>query len=322
MDIFTHALLPFALLAALRRPRAAGLAAGLGGAMPDIDAFFTWVARLDDALYGFTHRGWSHSLWGAPLLAVVGLVVLAQPWWARRWPRMAAFQATPETLAAAALGGLLHVAVDALTISGVPALWPLSTERVTANLFFYSALYMTPVGVWLIWRLAKGRLDDALLMKGAALLVAAIVVGGAVRLATQPRELPDGAVVQPTPSEVRWVVAVPVEGGWDVRDHAALGEEHRFVFVGNATPAAAEAVARARALGTYVAWSWVNPAPVVNATAIEGGWRVEFRDAVALHRDATGGVLAGLLHEPEPLAVEVRGGDARVVGRPWGWGFG
>lgn len=323
MDIFTHAVLPLALLALLRRPAAQRLAAGLGAAMPDMDVLATSVARFDDSLYGFVHRGWSHTLWGAPLLAVVGLLVLTRPWWAQRWPRMAAFRLDRLTVVAAVVGAVSHVALDALTISGVPALWPASDERVTANLFFYSALYMVPVSGYLIWRLSRGTLDDALLRRGAALLVVAIVVGGAVRAATTPRDLPPGSVVQPTPSELHWIVATPIPGGWDVEDRiAAFGEPQRHVFVGNATPAADEAVARAQALGAYVAWHWTNPAPVLNATAVEGGWRIEFRDAVALHRNATGGILAGLVHGPGPLVVEVVGGEARVVERPGWFGLG
>lgn len=322
MDIFTHALLPMALLAILRRSRAEQLAAGLGGAMPDMDTFFTWVAGFDDALYAFAHRGWSHSLWGAPLLALMGLAILAQPWWARRWPRMAAFQFTHFTAGAAALGGLAHIVLDSLTISGVPALWPLSTERFTANLFFFSVPYMTPVGLYLVWRLYRGRLDERWLLRGAAVLVAALVITGAVRAATVPRDLAAGAVLQPTPSEWRWVVATPTGGGWDVEDHAVWGEEHRFVFVGNTSAASAGAVARAQQLGAYVAWRWTHPAPVVNATAIEGGWRVEFRDAAALHRTASGGFFAGLVPEPRPLTVEVMGDRARVVERGLFWGLG
>lgn len=324
MDIFTHALLPFALLVALGRRRAEGLAAGLGAAAPDMDVLLTWVARLGDGLYVFTHRGWSHTLWGAPLVGVFALVVLSRPWWARRWPRLAAFRVDRFTLAAAAFGGLSHVMVDMLTISGVPLLWPWDTGRVTAGLFFFSILYMTPVGAYLIWRLAKGTLDNRLLLRGTALLVVLLVVSGAVRGATYPRDVPEGAVVQPTPSEVRWIVATPVPGGWDVEDRvAALGEPARTVQLGNATPDAAPAIARAQRLGAYIAWAWTNPAPVVNTTALgDGAWRVEFRDAFALHRNATGGFLAGAFRHPEALVIEVRGEAAVAVQRPSWFGLG
>lgn len=323
MDIFTHAVLPMAVvLLWLRRPRAQALAAGLGAAMPDVDFFLSWATRLGDPFYAFTHRGWSHTLWGAPLLALLGLAVLSRPWWARRWGRMEAFQLGRWAAMAAVGGAWSHLALDMLTITGVPLLWPLSAERFTLNVFFFSALYMVPVSAYLVWRLAKGTLGDELLRRGTALLVIAMVLGGGLRLATMPRDLPEGAVVQPTPTEVRWVVAVPVEQGWEVRDHGLFVGSERSAFRGNASSEAQEAVARAQALGSYTGWRWGNPTPVVNATPIEGGWRVEFRDAVAMHRNLTGGFIAGLVRVPVPLVVEVTQEGARVVLRPGGFGLG
>jgi membrane-bound metal-dependent hydrolase YbcI (DUF457 family) len=322
VDIFTHAILPMALLTLLRRRRAEVLAAGLGGAMPDMDVLVTWVTGLGDPFYIFTHRGWTHTLWGAPLVGMAGLYLFSRPWWARRWGRMGAFQWDRDTALAASFGGFLHLFLDALTISGVPLLWPLDLGRVSAQFYFYSAIYLTPFSALLIWWLYKGRLDHRRLMRGAALLVAAIVLAGGVRAATYPWDTPAGAVVQPTPVEVRWVVAVPVEQGWAVEDRAWMGQEQRTLVRGNATPAAAEAVRAAQGLGTYVGWRWTHPTPVVNTTAIEGGWRLEFRDAIALHRNATGGFLAGAFREPSALVVDVVGGQANVVARPGYFGVG
>lgn len=323
MDIFTHAVLPLAAFALLlRRPLAERLAAGLGAAMPDMDAFASWMTRLDDSLYSFTHRGWSHSLWGAPLLAVAGLIVLTRPWWARRWPRMAAFQLNPLTVAAVLVGGWSHLVLDGLTISGVPLLWPFSLDRVTLNLFFYAVVYMTPVGAWIIWRLYRGTLDDRALRRGTLVLVAMLVVSGGVRAATMPRDIAPDALVQPAPLEVQWYVATPTLQGWRVEQRAPWDVPPALLAEGNTTPDAAEAVAQARALGAYIAWHWQNPAPVVNATPIDGGWRVEFRDAVAMARNMTGGFLAGMSRPADALVVEVVDGRATAVKRPGFWGFG
>jgi membrane-bound metal-dependent hydrolase YbcI (DUF457 family) len=313
MDVFTHAVLPLAAFALLRR-RWLGLAAGLGAATPDADALFTWLARVDPQLWFTVHRGWSHTLWGAPLLGLLALALLSRPWCARRWPRLGAFRATPLAAEALVLGAWSHLGLDALTISGVPALWPLSAQRFTLNLFFFSALYMVPVSAYLVWRLARGTLGDRLLARGALLLVLALAAGGSLRAATMPHV--EGAVVQPTPNELRWVVAEPLPGGWRVREAGPMADARVDTFTGNASAEAAGAVRRAEGLGAHTAWAWTNPAPVVNATRLADGWRVEFRDAVAMHRNATGGLLAGLVREPRPLVVEVRGGTARAVEQP------
>jgi membrane-bound metal-dependent hydrolase YbcI (DUF457 family) len=320
VDIFSHAVLPLALVAlALRRPRAAWLAAGLGAAMPDMDVAFTWVASLADPLYAFTHRGWSHTLWGAPVWALGGLALLSRPWAARRWARLASFRLTPETCLAAVLGAWSHLALDVLTITGVPLLWPQSPARFTLNLFFYSVLLMTPVAAWLVWRLFRRRLDERTLRRGALVLVGMLLLTGALRAATMPRDLPPGAVVLPSPLEARWIVATPLPAGWHVEDRG-WPPGGSGTYEGNASSAARALVPRAQQLGAYLAWSWRNPTPLVNATAIDGGWRLEFLDAVALHREATGGLLAGSFRAPRPLVVEVVGDEARVVRHPGAFG--
>lgn len=327
MDVFTHAVLPLALLAALRRPWPECLAAGLGGAMPDMDVLLSWLQGADDRLYFTVHRGWSHTLWGAPLFALAGLAVLSRPWWQRHagtlGRRLAAFQLAPLPLLAAALGAESHLALDALTVTGVPAAWPLGAQRVTLNLYFFSAYLVAPVGAWAVWKLYRGTLTRPLLLRAGALVCVALLASGGLREATMPRALPPGAVVVPTPNDLRWVVAEPQAGGWVVHDHDAWsgdGEAHEFL--GNVSSVAAPAVARAERLGAFTAWAWDHAAPVVNATPLpDGGWRVEFRDAVALQRSLTGGLLANLAHEPQPLVVEVRGDRAVVVERPRGFGL-
>ncbi|MCA1814740.1 MAG: metal-dependent hydrolase [Halobacteriales archaeon] len=326
MDIFTHALLPLALYAALRRPWPECLAAGLGAAMPDMDLLLSWAQGLDDRLYFTVHRGWSHTLWGAPLFAVLGLALLSRPWWRTRLgglgPRFAAFQLAPLTLLAVLLGAWSHLLLDWPTLTGVAALWPFSLQRATLNLYFFGVFAVTPVSAWVFWRLLRGTLTRALLLRAAALVAVALLATAGLREATLPRDVPAGAVVVPTPNDLRWIVAEPEAGGWVVHDHDALagdGEAHEFL--GNLSEDAIPAVVRAQALGTYAAWAWNHPAPVLNSTRLADGWRIEFRDAVMLHRNATGGWLAELTAEPEPLVVEVHGERAVVAARPTGFGF-
>ncbi|HEV8359453.1 MAG TPA: metal-dependent hydrolase [Candidatus Thermoplasmatota archaeon] len=317
MDIFTHAVLPLAALAFLRRPLAERLAIGLGAAMPDMDVFFSWATRLcDDPCFAFTHRGLSHTVWGAPLLGALGLAIVTMPWWSRRWPRMAAFQLGPMTLLAALVGGLSHVALDALTITGTPALWPLTLQRFTLNIYFFSLLYTAPLALWVVWRLFRGTLQERHLKLAALGLVAMLVAGGALRVATMPQGLGADAVVQPSPLDGEWLVAKPgaAPGSWEVATTSVWRASLHTTHAGNATAASADAVARAQALGAWKGWAWTNEAPLVNATAIEDGWRLEFRDAFALHRNATGWNIGGFARE-RPLVIEVARGEARVVER-------
>jgi membrane-bound metal-dependent hydrolase YbcI (DUF457 family) len=325
MDIFTHALLPLALFAALRRPWAECLAAGLGAAMPDMDVLLSW-AQAADPLYFTVHRGWSHTVWGAPLFALAGLAVVSRPFWRTRLgslgPRLAAFRLAPATCVAAVLGAWSHLLLDWPTITGVAAAWPFSLQRATLNLYFFGVLFATPVSAWAVWRLYRGTLPRPLLLRAAALCALLLLASGALRAATMPHGLPAEDVVVPTPNDLRWVVAVPEAQGWVVHDHDALrGDGAAHEFQGNLSAAAIPALVAAEGTGAYRTWAWNNPTPLLNATPLADGWRIEFRDAIALHRNLTGGFLAGLVRAPEPLVVDVRGGQATVVERPGEYGF-
>lgn len=99
-----------------------GAAAILGALMPDLDAedsailrdigIWGGLVKIGMHLFGVKHRGVLHS--GAAILIVTVLAGMVGDWWGYR-----------DVGLAFALGYFSHVAIaDAMTISGVPILWP------------------------------------------------------------------------------------------------------------------------------------------------------------------------------------------------------
>ncbi|WP_312370647.1 metal-dependent hydrolase [Stenotrophomonas sp.] len=123
-SVFTHAAVPLALWYASERGRVSGrlLAAGVAAAMlPDADvlAFALHIPYAD----AFGHRGASHSLLFAGLLAALALAFARQ----LRAGRL-------QALAFVFLCALSHPLLDALTSGGlgVALWWPWSEQRLFA----------------------------------------------------------------------------------------------------------------------------------------------------------------------------------------------
>ncbi|HWG92444.1 MAG TPA: metal-dependent hydrolase [Candidatus Thermoplasmatota archaeon] len=188
MDLFTHFMLPYFIMMALRRPQAERLAAGLGGWAPDFDTALAWTTWVSDDLYFLGHRGLSHSLLGAPIFAFVVMGLVSIPYWRRLSPRMEVWRFTPRLVLIAMAASYTHLWFDWLTIWGIPAFYPWAVERVSLNWFFYSVNLAFLVSGYLVYRLARGTWNDRVMWKGAAFFVAAFAISGAVRYATYPED--------------------------------------------------------------------------------------------------------------------------------------
>lgn len=285
MDLFTHFAVPYLVMWALGRPQAERLAAGLGGYAPDLDVLTGWVGLLGPEWELFGHRGVSHSLLGAPLYALGAMMLLALPPWERRWPRMAVWRFTPRLVAIAMLASLTHLALDFLTVWGVPLLFPWSLERFSLNGFFYGVLPAMGVSGYLVWRLARGTAGEAVLRRCAVALVVVFVVVGAVRYASRP-DVEGAESVQPGNMEWQWRTYERVEEGWKVT-WWSFGRPtmDRLYLETLPTDAAGEAaLARARDTAEYRAfrlYAYGPEAVEVEVEATGDAWNVTFVDLLA-----------------------------------------
>ena len=167
MDSLTQFALGSVVAGALLGPRigarAAILAGGALGTVPDLDTFLPSA----DAVAAFTsHRGASHSLiiqaLAAPVFAEV-LMRLFKPLREHRW----------RTWIAVYLVFATHAIIDAMTVYGTRLFWPLYPEPVgVGSIFIIDPLYTLPLLIVTVWALfLKGWPDRIARWTRGALIV-------------------------------------------------------------------------------------------------------------------------------------------------------
>lgn len=138
-----------ALVVPATHRRAALLAGGILGTLPDLDVLWFKLAGSDAITEVTWHRGPSHSL-----LVLVALGWLL--WWLATKRSRLVREAPWPWLWAIWLALLTHPLLDAFTVYGTQLLWPLQTPPVMwATIFIVDPLYTLPllVGVVAAWRL-------------------------------------------------------------------------------------------------------------------------------------------------------------------------
>ncbi|MDX1498303.1 MAG: metal-dependent hydrolase [Woeseiaceae bacterium] len=139
MDSLTQAALGAGLAAACVPPghrRRALVAGALLGTLPDLDVFIDY----GDPVRNFTfHRGFSHSLFVLPPVALAIWLALRQSWQPVR-------EAPRAWLAAILLALVTHPLLDAHTAYGTQLLWPLPTPPVAwSTLFIIDPAFTLPL---------------------------------------------------------------------------------------------------------------------------------------------------------------------------------
>lgn len=279
MDVFSHFVLPYLLVYAIRRRQREALAAGIGGFAPDLDAA-TAILSLAPPLFFLGHRGISHSLLGAPLYALGAILLLRAPFWRRILPVHTELRfGAPHVLLAMA-ASFTHLALDWLTMWGVPLLYPWTAARFSAGLFFYSSLLMLPFSMYFVWRIARANATDRTVRVVGGFVVAALLVAATARAATMPRVEAD--LAHPDAAEWAWTTFERTPEGWNATFWSWQRE------VGNATyvetiprdPAGIAALETARAHVEYRAFHLYAGGPeLVQVSAREdGGHNVTFTD--------------------------------------------
>ena len=140
MDFFTHFLVPYIILFALKSKNK--LEGAFGGISLDLDTIFiAWIGFLVPYLFVFSHRGITHSFIFAAITSTLFLYVISRRsingFIEKIIRRDISVEFTLKTVGIAYFGALTHLFLDFLTSKGVPLLYPFTLQRFSAEIYYY-----------------------------------------------------------------------------------------------------------------------------------------------------------------------------------------
>lgn len=150
MDLITHFLVPYIILAAIGSKNK--LAGAFGGISLDFDTIsVAFIGLLSPQLFIFTHRGITHSFIFALVTSTIFLYILSRKqvneFISNIIRRDISVEFTKTTIAIAYFGALIHLFLDFLTTKGIPLLYPFSVTRYAAEIYPAVDIIITIVAV-------------------------------------------------------------------------------------------------------------------------------------------------------------------------------
>ncbi|MBI4813760.1 MAG: metal-dependent hydrolase [Methanobacterium sp.] len=305
MDLFTHFIVPFAILTLLKfkgfniKDRLAG---GFGGISVDFDVILFAVGFLAPELFIFTHRGITHSFVFGLVTAIIFIYIISRPsvngFIGHLIQRDIKIKFNKRNVFLAYFGVLTHLFLDFLTTGGIPLLYPFSLTRYTANLYYYTDLITTIVALMVLIILYL-RLDPK--YKKIALLAFMIMlisfggIRGYAKMDTlSSQTLSDGynqINAYPTQDMFTWTV-VESDSATNYRvftyntlqkDSSNLKEFKNLTVKNGSYESAQEAIKYANIIPDVEKFRWNSPYTVINATQTGNGWNVTYSDVVGTH---------------------------------------
>lgn len=322
MDIFSHALLPYLLGRSFKRNKVEVTAFVLGGIAPDFDILLMLISAVYPNFLLLTHRGMTHSLFFG---LITGMVVL---YVASRTRVRAAVRkfidlgpVIKNRIVLFASGGVaMHLFLDYLTTRGIPLLYPLSTTRYSAELFFYTDLYLTILSLIIILYLYKKPEQVNTTVKFLFIFIVVFALLGGLRIVEKDRTmtfLGDNAEAFPTPNPFDWYVLENSNDSIKIFEYTGGGGTpvysntvKKFNIISNSSPD--EAIAVAEKLPQVKMFEWRAYTVAIDATNHGNEWSLEYYDpmARAQMRD-TPVIIKGLM--TGSLNVTVNGSTAVVT---------
>ncbi|VVB91465.1 LexA-binding, inner membrane-associated putative hydrolase [uncultured archaeon] len=348
MDIFSHALLPYLLGRSFKRNKEEVTAFVLGGIAPDFDIFLMLINAVYPTFFLLTHRGITHSMFFGFITGTAVLYLASRARVRASVRKFIDFEPVfkMRTVLFASGGVALHLFLDYVTTLGIPLLYPLSATRFSAELFFYTDLFLTILSLIIIlvlysyknpeqvnasvkflmpfWTFLKPAVDFVNTSTKFLLIFCVIfALLGGLRIVEKDRTMAfiqgNNASVYPTSNPFDWYV---LENGNDsIKIFEYNGSDgtpvysntvRKFNIISNSSPD--EAIAVAEKLPQVKMFEWRAYAVAINATHNGNEWSLEYDDplARAQTRDAPG-IFKGLVKGFGSLNVTVNGSTAVVT---------
>jgi inner membrane protein len=249
MDLITHAVLPYLLGSSIRMDKKLLAAFIIGAVAPDLDVFIVWLSMIfpyPNLL--LVHRGMVHSLIFGFLMALAAMFLLSRHPLKdifRRWTGVD-FALSWPVAGLAFAGVLMHIFLDYLVTKGEPLLYPLSTERFSAELLFHYEIFILVssviIALWLIkvFFIRKSISQKAI---GKLLVLFLIVILAVVGARVEGKEralafenygqierIPNGHIeIFPDWSLFQWIILDQNESTFQVYSYNALSNTISYI---------------------------------------------------------------------------------------------
>lgn len=196
MDFFTHFLVPFIILSALKSKNK--LEGGFGGISLDFDTIFiTWIGFLVPYLFVFSHRGITHSFIFAGITSTLFLYIISRKqingFIGKIIHRDISVEFNFKTVGIAYFGALIHLFLDCLTSRGIPLLYPFTLERFSAEIYYYIDITTAVIALIVIFILYL-KLDMKYKKVAMAVFIIILISFGGIRAYEKVNSIDDNSV--------------------------------------------------------------------------------------------------------------------------------
>ena len=298
MDFFTHFLVPFIILFALKSKNK--LAGGFGGISIDFDTFISWIGLLIPSLFVFSHRGITHSFIFAAVTSTLFLYIISRK-------RINEFigniikldisvEFTFKTVGIAYFGAIIHLFLDFLTSRGIPLLYPFTLERFSAEIYYYIDI-TTAVIALIVLSVLYLKLDMKYKKGAMAIFMIILISFGGIRAYEKINAIDDNPVSEnftyitayPTMDIFTWTIVESdnKNSTYHSFKYNTLNKEQSdtktvqsLTVMGGSVQSAQEAIDKANNLPEVQNFKWDGYYPCINASYNGNVWELTYFDVI------------------------------------------
>lgn len=325
MDLFSHALLPYLLGKVTNVKKEHITALVLGGIAPDFDVFIMWINWVYPTFFLIVHRGITHSLFFGLLTAIAVLYLVSRKSIVSKVRKYTDFNPvfSRRNILFAYIGVIIHLFLDSVTTRGVPLFYPFDAARYSAEVFFYTDIFLTIVSLAIVVYVFKRPVQKHTATSFLLILLLTFSIMGGIRISEKNDALDffDGEEnkAYPTVNPFEWFVLSEGEtittykfsGTNDSSYYNETVERLNVLAGGSGLDYALETAGELPQVSMF---KWRAHAVAVNATFENGIWVLEYYDPlqrVSMH-DAPATLRKGF-GRFVGLNVSVENGTASVI---------
>ena len=302
MDLFTHALFPYLLGNYFKKKKEEITAFVVGGIAPDIDIFLLFIQYLYPTFFLITHRGITHSIFFGFFTGIIVLYLASRDGIKKIVQKRIDFEPvfSRKNMLYAFAGVIIHLILDYSTTRGVPLFYPFDAARYSAELFFYTDIYLTIVSLIMVIYLIKKPYQTRTITKFLIILLLVSSGLGALRFAEKSNTeqfFHDGSVKSfPTMDPLNWYAQKEEDTKIEIYEYNSLEGKQKYnltfprLNVISSGEGLDNALHLADELPQLKMFKWRAHSVAVNASYGNETWSLEFYDPIqrAEMRDISG----------------------------------